>query len=114
VSHRTWQERVQDILAAITEIQSFIAGLSKTEFLNDAKTLKAIVADLTIIGEAARHVDNSVIQAHPEIPWILMTGMRHRIVHGYYQVDPMVVWDTCQQDLDPLIQPLQQLLQQNP
>jgi uncharacterized protein with HEPN domain len=96
VSHRSWQERVQDILTAIAEIQTFIAGLSRDQFLADAKTLKAVVADLTIIGEAARHVPNAVAQAHPEIPWPLMTGMRHRIVHSYYQVDPVIVWDTCQ------------------
>jgi uncharacterized protein with HEPN domain len=114
VSARTWQERVQDILAAIAEIQTFIAGLSRDQFLADAKTIKAVVADLTIIGEAARHVPGAVAQAHPAIPWALMTGMRHRIVHGYYQVDPVIVWDTCQNDLGPLIQPLQQLLQQTP
>jgi uncharacterized protein with HEPN domain len=114
VSHRSWQERIQDILAAVAEIDTFIAGLSRDQFLADAKTLKAVVADLTIIGEAASYVPNSIVQAHSEIPWALMTGMRHRIVHGYYQVDPVIVWDTCQNDLGPLIQPLQNLLQQNP
>jgi uncharacterized protein with HEPN domain len=114
VSLRTWQERVHDILAAVAEIETFIAGLNRDQFLADAKTLKAVVADLTIIGEAARYVPDPIVQGHAEIPWPLMTGMRHRIVHGYYQVDPMIVWDTCENDLAPLVQPLQQLLQQNP
>jgi uncharacterized protein with HEPN domain len=114
VSPRTWQERVHDILAALAEIETFIAGLTREQFLTDAKTLKAVVADLTIIGEAASHVPDAIVHAHPEIPWALMTGMRHRIVHGYYQVDPVIVWDTCQNDLGPLVQPLRQLLQRNP
>jgi len=114
VSPRTWEERIQDILAAIAEIETFIAGLTRDQFLADAKTLKAVTADLTILGEAASHVPAAVVQEHPEIPWALMTGMRHRIVHGYYQVDPVIVWDTCQNDIGPLIQPLQALLQQNP
>jgi uncharacterized protein with HEPN domain len=114
VSHRTWQERVEDILAAVAEIESFIAGLTRDQFLADVKTLKAVVADLTIIGEAASRIPDAIVQTHPEIPWALMRGMRHRIVHGYYQVDPMIVWDTCQNDLGPLIQPLRQVLQQNP
>jgi uncharacterized protein with HEPN domain len=111
---RTWQERIQDMLAAIAEIETFIAGLNRDQFLADAKTLKAVVADLTIIGEAARYVPHAIVQGHPEVPWALMTGMRHRIVHGYYQVDPVMVWDTCQNDLAPLVPPLQQLLGQNP
>jgi uncharacterized protein with HEPN domain len=114
VSPRTWQEQIDDILAAIAEIESFIAGFSRDQFLADAKTLKAVVADLTIIGEAASHVPAATVQAHPEIPWPLMTGMRHRIVHGYYRFDPLIVWDTCQNDLAPLVPLLQQLLQQNP
>jgi uncharacterized protein with HEPN domain len=114
VSVRSWQERIEDILAAIAEIDSFIAGLSRDQFLADAKTLKAVVADLPIIGEAASRIPAVTAQAHPEIPWPLMAGMRHRIVHGYFQIDPAIVWDTCQNDLAPLVSMLQGLLQQDP
>ena len=110
MSLRSWQERIEDILAAIAEIESFVAGMNREQFLADAKTLKAVVADLTIIGEAARHIPEAVVQAHPEAPWALMRGMRNRIVHGYYQVDPVVVWDTCQNDLAPLVELLNKML----
>jgi uncharacterized protein with HEPN domain len=53
VSARTGRERIEDILAAIAEIASFVAGMSRDQFLADPKTLKAVVADLTVIGEAA-------------------------------------------------------------
>jgi uncharacterized protein with HEPN domain len=49
--------------------------MSRDEFLSDAKTIKAVAANLTIIGEAARHVPDNRVQAHSEIPWPLMTGM---------------------------------------
>jgi uncharacterized protein with HEPN domain len=114
VSLRRWQERIQDILDAIGEIESFLAGMSRDQFLADIKSLKAVTADLTIMGEAARHVPDAVVQANPGIPWQLRRGMRNRIVHGYYQVDPVIVWDTCKNDIPALIAPLQQLLQQNP
>jgi uncharacterized protein with HEPN domain len=107
---RSWQERIRDILAAVAEIETFVAGMTRDQLLADANTLKAVVANLTTIGEAASHVPPAIVQGHPEVPWALMTGMRHRIVHGYYQVDPVIVWDTCQNDLRPLIQPLQALL----
>ncbi len=110
MSPRSWEERIQDILAAIAEINAFTAGMSRDEFLADAKTLKAVVADLTILGEAATYVPDSVVQAHPSIPWALMRGMRNRIVHGYFHVDPIIVWDTCQNDLPALSPLLQKLL----
>ena len=110
MSPRSGRERIQDILDAIAEIQTFVSGLSRAEFLGDAKTLKAVVANLVIIGEAARHVPDDVIQAHPDVPWPLMRGMRNRIIHAYYQVDATIVWDTCQSDLAPLMEPLQRIL----
>jgi len=114
VSRKPWQERIQEILDAIAEIQLFKAGMSRAAFLGDAKTLKAVAADLTIIGEAARHVPENVTQNCPDVPWVVMQGMRNRIVHGYYQVDPAIVWDTCQNDLPPLVEPLERLLRDNP
>lgn len=61
MSVRTWQERIEDILDAIAEIERFITGLSRDQFLVDAKSLKAVVADLTIIGEAAAHVPAATV-----------------------------------------------------
>jgi uncharacterized protein with HEPN domain len=66
--------------------------------------------DEVIRGEAARHIPEAVLQAHPEVPWALMRGMRNRIVHSHYQVDPAVVWDTCPNDLAPLVELLNKML----
>jgi uncharacterized protein with HEPN domain len=66
VSPRSGRERVQDILDAIREIQTFVGGLTQDKFFGDAKTLKAVVADLIIIGEAAGHLSDDVIQSHPQ------------------------------------------------
>jgi len=41
--------------------------------------------------------------AHPEIPWSEVIGMRHRLVHGYFEVDLQKVWDTVHRDLPLLI-----------
>ncbi len=114
MSLRSGRERIQDILDAVAEIQTFVGGMSRSQFLGDAKTLKAVVADLIIIGEEARHVPDDLIQAHPQLPWPLMRGMRNRIVHGYYQVDAAIVWDTCQTELTPLVEPLMKILAATP
>jgi uncharacterized protein with HEPN domain len=114
VSAKPWQERIDDILVAIAEIETFPGGISRDQFMVDPKTQKAVAADLTIVGEAARHVPESVAQNYPEIPWLLIQGMRNHIVHGYYQVDPTIVWETCQNDLKPLIEPLRKMQHENP
>jgi uncharacterized protein with HEPN domain len=43
------------------------------------------------------------------VPWEDIVGMRNHLVHGYYDVDLDVVWDTVTQDLQTLIQLLRPL-----
>ena len=111
---REWIHRVEDILGAIAEIQSFVAGMAADEFREDARTLKAVAADLMIIGEAANHVPDEVQEASPKVPWAVMSAMRNRIVHVYFDVDAEILWDTVQDDLPKLIEPLQALLKNPP
>jgi uncharacterized protein with HEPN domain len=47
--------------------------------------------------------------AHSQIPWRNMRGMRNRIAHGYFDIDLEVVWDTVQTALPPLAVSLQGL-----
>jgi uncharacterized protein with HEPN domain len=88
VSSRNWQHRIEDTLDAIAEIQSFSAGATLEQFKTDAKTLKAIAADLIIIGEAANHIPDDVQDAHQDVPWVFMRAMRNRVVHVYFDVVP--------------------------
>lgn len=59
----------------------------------------AVVKNIEIIGEAAYMLSNEFTEQHPQTPWKLIKGMRHYIVHGYYQIDDKVVWDVIHHDL---------------
>jgi uncharacterized protein with HEPN domain len=110
MSPRSWQERIEDILEAIAEIQEFTRGMSFEQFQDDPKTLKAVALDFVVIGEAATHVPDDFAATHPEIAWSLMRGIRNRLVHDYFGMDPEVLWDTIQNDLPPLVTPLSKML----
>jgi len=77
VSPRRWQDRLRDIVAAVEEILAFAEGMDLKAFAADAKTQKAVLADIALIGEAARHVPVRIAEAHPEIPWRDMQDMRN-------------------------------------
>jgi uncharacterized protein with HEPN domain len=70
----------------------------------------AVVRGLEIIGEAASQVSEATRQACPDIPWPLIVGMRHRLIHAYFDVDLDRVWDTVMLDLPPLIMALERVL----
>jgi len=98
-----------DMLLAARDAQSFISGLSWEQFKGSRLHQNAVLKAVEIIGEAAARVSNETRAAHPEIPWSEVIGMRHRLVHGYFEVDLMKVWDTVHRDLPALsmlIEPL--------
>ncbi|MBV6410601.1 MAG: DUF86 domain-containing protein [Burkholderiales bacterium] len=109
MSPRKWQNRIQDILDAIAEIQSFVEGYTYERFRGDARTIKAVGANLMIIGEAAAHIPEEVQSAAPAVPWHLMRAMRNRVVHVYFDIDPAILWDIVQRDLPALTEPLREL-----
>ena len=62
----------------------------------------AIVKNLEIIGEAAYMLTPAFKDRHPETPWKRIIGLRHILVHDYYQVDADELWNIIQNDLAPL------------
>ncbi|NWB98226.1 DUF86 domain-containing protein [Pseudomonas gingeri] len=67
---------------AATDACSFVEGLAKDDFLEDKRTQQAVVMSLIIIGEAATKVMDGYTeftQAHAQVPWRSMRGMRNRI-----------------------------------
>ena len=56
----------------------------------------------SVIGEAAKNVSQGFREAHPEVPWADMIGMRNRLIHGYFNVSLDIAWDTVKLDLPSL------------
>jgi uncharacterized protein with HEPN domain len=109
MSSRSAQARIQDILNAIDSIQMRTSGMSFDEFNQNETVVKAVLYDLIIIGEAAINIPANIQNLIPEIPWRLMSDMRNIMAHEYFQVNLQVTWSTIQNNLPPLVHPLQKL-----
>jgi uncharacterized protein with HEPN domain len=90
---------VNDIVAAIDAIEEFVKGMEMKDLENDDKTASAVIRKLEIIGEAAKHVHDSVRARYPKIPWQKMAGMRDRLIHAYFGIDYALVWDVIKKEL---------------
>jgi len=97
-------------LDAIAENLSYTDDISYAQLYQDQKTLKAIVWNLTVIGEAARQIPPQIEIDFPEVPWAKMRGMRNHIVHEYERIDREIVWEVVRNELPPFIPVLQQIL----
>lgn len=103
--------RINDYIRHIedyaTEAMAFIDGMSKEEFLKDRKTQQAVTLNLITLGEISTVLKNkypAFLELTTDIPWKDIAGMRHRLVHGYSEVDVVVVWDTLQEFVPKLIE----------
>jgi uncharacterized protein with HEPN domain len=109
---RQWKFRIRHILDAIAENTSYVRGLTYHDFCVDSKTLKAVVWNLVIIGEAARLIPSDIESVYQGIPWAQIRGMRNHIVHGYDQVDAEIVWNVIQTELPALVPIFERIMQE--
>ena len=72
--------------------------------------LFAVLRALEVMGEAAGKVSDELRPMAPDIPWGAIAGMRNRLVHGYFDVDKNVVWNTVVGELPALVKQLRTFL----
>ena len=96
------KERIHHILDAIDTILERTKGMTYDALIADKIQFGGIVYYTMIIGEASYKLSRAFVSAHPEVPWRDISDMRHHLVHGYYQVDPSIVWSIITHDLEPL------------
>src|ERR1700745_554711 len=92
-----------DMLLAARDARAFVKGLDEGAFLASRLHQNAAIRSLEVLGEAAGNVSAATQAAQPEIPWREITGMRHRLIHGYAEVRLDLVWAVIRDRLDALI-----------
>jgi uncharacterized protein with HEPN domain len=96
---RGWKLRISDIVEAIENALDYSAGMTFEQFVDDRKTIDAVVRNFIVIGEAASHLSDDFIENHPDLPWREMRDIRNIVVHEYFGVDNLIVWETLQKKL---------------
>jgi len=99
-----------DMLLAARRVLKYAQGLDFQRFENDEVLQDAIVRRIQIIGEAARKISQEFKEAHPEIPWFEVIGMRHRLIHEYFRIISEKVWEVIVKDIPSLIALLELLV----
>ena len=91
--------RLEHILEAIDRLETHAGNLSREELESDVLRYYGIVKNIEIIGEAANMLSSDFKEAHPEVAWRDIAGMRNFLVHEYFRVDNDTVWAVIHSDI---------------
>jgi uncharacterized protein with HEPN domain len=94
---------LKDMLEAGAKIRRYIIGMEFNDFMNDEKTIDAVVRNLQVMGEAANQMNREFQLAHSDVKWNQIRGFRNRIVHEYFGIDFEIVWDVITNDLEEIM-----------
>lgn len=100
---RSWLVRVRDMLRACEAVVAFTDGMNVEQFAADRRTIDAVIRNLEVVGEAARHVPDAERRRFPDVPWQDVADMRNVLVHEYFGVDLDILWQTATVDIPDLI-----------
>ncbi len=98
------------MLESAEKIRQYTDGYDYESFLDDDKTIDAVVRNFEIIGEAANRIDTDFRVQNPEVHWNRIRGFRNRLVHHYFGIDYKIVWAIIEHDLDDLINNIKSLV----
>jgi uncharacterized protein with HEPN domain len=103
--------RLRHIVDAAERISGYLRGVDQAAFLANPMMQDAVIRNLEIIGEACVNLSAGLTQAHAAIPWQKASGIRNRLVHGYFDVDLRIVWQTAVESLPGFVKQVKALLE---
>ena len=103
---------LKDILLSCEKILNYTEDLTLEKLIEDEKTYDAVVRNLEIIGEAAKHISEQTRKKMPEIPWRNVAGLRDFITHVYFGIDNDILWDVVRNKIPQLQDEINNLLKE--
>lgn len=101
------------MLSEISVLRELLADISVESFLQDERTVRAVSMTLINIGELVKNLSFELKEAHKNIPWRAIAGMRDITAHKYQTLRKEDVYSTCIDDIPKFEQQLASLLQEN-
>lgn len=102
-----------NIIKHCKRIEEKMVNVDKSTFDANDDIKDVICFNLLQIGELVKGFDSKIINEYRDIPWNKVKGMRDRIAHGYGNMDMSRVWTTAYEDVKPLREYCERILNEN-
>jgi len=102
--------RLRHMLDAANAAQGFIKNRCRDDLEKDTQLVRALVKAIEIIGEAAYQISLDTRDEVQGIPWDDIIGMRHRLVHAYFDINLDILWQSVRDDIPDIVYKLEPIL----
>ena len=93
MSGRDLSAFIGHVVMAMRFVADFIDGMTLDDFLADRKTRDAVIRNCEVIGEAVKHIPDDFRAIHSEVDWQGLAGLRDILIHQYFGVDYVTLWN---------------------
>jgi len=99
---RDYKLYLEDILEAIEKTERYTQDMTIQQLGGNSMVLDAVLHNLEIIGEAAKHIPDELKSKYPAAEWRKITGLRDIVAHEYFGISLEIVWDILKNKLPGL------------
>jgi len=101
---------LEDMRDCCRKVIRYTEGMTREQLAADEKTFDAVMRNLEVTGEAARHISEELRNRHEEVEWRKIAGFRDIAIHAYPTIDEEIVWDIVQHKIPELLQQVERVL----
>lgn len=106
------EQRVKKIYENAVKLHEYIVknSIKREDLLTDIPLQWLVTTPLYNIGEHVYYLSDEYKEVHSEIPWSMISGLRHRLVHDYDGTNWNIIVEVVFEELPVLIEELQKLM----
>lgn len=109
---RTDKERLEKIVEIWGDLSEQISQRQITEeqLLTDEFSQWAVTTPLYNIGEQAYQLSKEFKENYSDLPWNMVAGLRHRLVHDYDGINWTIIVEVIFKEMDPFVRSVEKIL----
>lgn len=106
------EQRIKKIYEYAVKLYEYIVSnnISKDDLLTNVPLQWLVTTPLYNIGEHVHNLSGEYKQAHGEIQWSMISGLRHRLVHNYDGTNWNIIADVVFEEIPIFMKELEKLL----
>lgn len=97
----------------IDKALKYTKNISFEQFKNNEEKQDATIFAISQIGELVKNIESETMNKYKNIEWKIIKNLRNKIVHDYEGINLEIIWDIILNDLDPLKENLQKIINDN-